>query len=68
MNLISELLTRCKHEDGIKPEYDRQQMAAELVVMHDDVFDKLVIELKNAALIKDLMNNKRIELTTSIKG
>lgn len=68
MNLIKELLERCRYEDGIKPEFDRHQMAAEVASMPDALFDGLMEELKIAALVKNLMGENKIDFKSRGQG
>lgn len=68
MNIIKEVLERCAHGDGIKPEFDRYQLAAEVVSMPDALFDGFMAELKNAAMVKDMFNSNRVDLKNGGQG
>lgn len=62
MNVIKELLERSKYGDGIKPEYNQQVMAEIIISLPPMVFDKLTAQMNNAALVKDLMSENRVDL------
>lgn len=63
MNVVKQVLEKCKFGDDIKPEFDQHQLAAEIASMPPTLFNMFSVELKNAAVIKDVMVDNSLQVT-----